>query len=61
MDQKYIDSYITLKELGYMHEIVNHSIRKYSREEVHMNNCENRTSNLRILSNSWKKTIQGMD
>jgi len=33
--------------MGYRHDYVNHSIGEYARGDVHINNCENRTSILR--------------
>ena len=33
--------------MGYRHDYVNHSLREYTRGDVHINNCENRTSILR--------------
>jgi transposase-like protein len=41
-------SYSILQSMGYRHDYVNHSIEEYARGDVHINNCENRASILRL-------------
>jgi transposase len=41
-------SYSILQNMGYKHDYVNHSIEEYARDDVHINNCENRASILRL-------------
>jgi hypothetical protein len=44
--------------MGYKHDYVNHSIGEYARGDVHINNCENKTSILRTWL-SLHRDIQG--
>jgi|FaiFalDrversion3_1042247.scaffolds.fasta_scaffold26404_2 hypothetical protein len=38
---------LSVFNVGYRHEYVNHSLGEYARGDVHINNCENRASILR--------------
>jgi len=49
-------SYNVLQGMGYRHEYVNHSMGEYARGEVHINNCENRASLLRL----WLSAHRGI-
>jgi transposase-like protein len=49
-------SYSILQNMGYRHEYVNHLLGEYARREVHINNCENRASILRL----WPSTHRGI-